>query len=352
MSRSWTGKHSERIGFSMTMGMALSMSSSLSASARHASLQASNQLRQHEMSALKSAINSGDLNSAQVAYSTLTQNTPNLSANSPLAKLGQALQAGNLSQAQEQLATWGAGPNAAQTSSLSATNSNSLNMASAIPQALLQSIGAQGLSATQPQSEQASKAVDKFMQNLMTLAAQQRQSPTDTPSQTNSTPSESAVMAQAYANSRAKSGAKTSGHHHGGGHGGGKSSSANASQGTGNSGANPISGLLSTLASVTQSANSNEQNSSSNSNPQPQAQAENNSASVQTNNESIATPNSATATSTAFASALGALSESFQSMVSALGGDPQKTSMSSFLSALSQNLDNMPSTGNFINVTA
>jgi hypothetical protein len=328
----------------MGMGMALSMSSSLSVNARQASLQASYQLRQHDMAALKSAINSGDLSSAEMAYSTLTQNTPNLNANSPLAKLGQSLQAGNLSQAQEQLAAWGSKPNTTQASSPAPANSSTINNASAIPQALLQSLGSQGLDTTQPQSEQAGKAVDAFMQNLMALAAQQRQSSPQTPTQSTSTQSASTVMSQAFASSRAKSGAKASGHHHGGGHGGGKSSAASASQGSGNSGANPISGLLSTLASVTASSDSSGDNSSSNS--QAQTQLVNNSTSVETSTESSATP------STVSSSALSALSESFQNMVSALGGDPQTTSMSSFLTALSQNLDNMPSSGNFINVTA
>ena len=324
------------------MGMALSMSSSLSASARHASLQASYQLRQHDMSALKSAINSGDLNSAQLAYSTLTQNTPNLSTNSPLAKLGQELKAGNLSQAQQQLASWGAKPIATQVSNSPTSYSNTPNGANAISQALLQSLGAQGSGTNPPQTDRASKAVDAFMQNLMALAVQQRSSSPESSNQTNTTQSESTVMAEAYASSRAKTGTKASGHHLGGGHGAGKSSSSNASQGAANPGSNPISGLLSTLASVTESANTNGENASSNS----QAQAEINSASLQTSNEPIASPN-AVATP-----ALGALSESFQNMVSALGGNPQTASMSSFLSALSQNLENMPSSGNFINVTA
>ena len=328
----------------MTMGMALSMSSSLSASARHASLQASYQLRQHDMSALKSAISSGDLNSAQLAYSTLTQNTPNLSANSPLAKLGQELKAGNLSQAQQQLASWGAKPIATQDSNSPTSYSNTPNGANAISQALLQSLGAQGSGTNPPQTDRASKAVDAFMQNLMALAVQQRSSSPESSNQTNTTQSESTVMAEAYASSRAKTGTKASGHHQGGGHGAGKSTSSNASQATANSGSNPISGLLSTLASVTESANTNGENASSN--PQAQAQAEINSASLQTSNKPIASP-SAVATP-----ALGALSESFQNMVSALGGNPQTASMSSFLSALSQNLENMPSSGNFINITA
>ncbi len=325
----------------MGLGMALSMSSSLSASARQASLQASYQLRQQDMAALKSAINSGDLNSAQLAYSTLTQNTPNLNANSPLAKLGQELSTGNLTQAQKQLASWGAKPIATGNSSDLGTNSNNPN--SALANALMKSFGALGSNTNKLQSDQVNKAAYAFMQNLMALAIQQRNSSPSPATQANTAPSQSAVVSEAFASAKSKSSGKAMGHHHGGGYGGGKgSSTSNPSSNA--STTSPLSDLLSTLTSITSMSNSNGENTSEN--PQPQSQNKDSTAQPNANNSQLSTGVIATPDS------LGSLNQSFQTLVSTLGVNPQNASMSSFISALGQNLENLPASGNFINVTA
>jgi hypothetical protein len=49
---------------------------------------------------------------------------------------------------------------------------------------------------------------------------------------------------------------------------------------------------------------------------------------------------------------LGSLTESYQQMVTALGGNAQSTSLGSFLTTFSQNLADSPSTGNLVDVTA
>lgn len=326
----------------MGMGMALSMSSSLSSSARQASTLASFQQRQHDMAALKSAIHSGDLNAAQLAYSTLTQGTPNLNANSPLAKLGQELKAGNLTQAQQELTTWGAKPNAAAISNTIAPDSSNFNQANAIAQALRQTLGNGASNANTPTSEKTNKAMDAFMQNLMAFAAQQSNAAPQGVSQASPVTSESTVMANAYASSKAKSSNKSATHHHGAGRGKSKGSTTNASSSNTNS--SPLSGVLNTLAEVTSSTNTNADSNSGSSGSV--IQNENSS------NAQIPSAGLNTTGASPTSSALDTLSQSFQTMVSALGGNPQSTSMSSFLSALTQNLENMPSTGNFINVTA
>jgi hypothetical protein len=59
---------------------------------------------------LNQALQSGDLKSAQSAFSSLTANSSNtLDPNSPLGKLGQALASGDLSGAQQDFASMRAG---------------------------------------------------------------------------------------------------------------------------------------------------------------------------------------------------------------------------------------------------
>jgi hypothetical protein len=66
------------------------------------------QFRQN-FSALSQAIQSGNLADAQQAYATLTQSMPNNNPNSPfaqaLAQIGSALQSGNIAGAQQALST-------------------------------------------------------------------------------------------------------------------------------------------------------------------------------------------------------------------------------------------------------
>jgi hypothetical protein len=65
------------------------------------------QQRRQSFNDLTQALQSGDLASAQKAYSTLVQNTPGASnnPNSPLAQIGQALQSGDLAGAQSAMSS-------------------------------------------------------------------------------------------------------------------------------------------------------------------------------------------------------------------------------------------------------
>jgi hypothetical protein len=58
------------------------------------------------MSALKSALQSGDLSAAQSAFAAITANNPNVNPNGPLGQIGQALQTGNISAAQQVASSW------------------------------------------------------------------------------------------------------------------------------------------------------------------------------------------------------------------------------------------------------
>ncbi|WP_162232258.1 hypothetical protein [Methylogaea oryzae] len=64
------------------------------------------QQRRESFNQLASALQSGDLKSAQQAFSTLTPNsTAATDPNSPLAKLGKALQSGDINAAQQAFST-------------------------------------------------------------------------------------------------------------------------------------------------------------------------------------------------------------------------------------------------------
>jgi hypothetical protein len=57
--------------------------------------------RRQDMAALSDALKSGDLDAAQTAYASLTGNTAKVSADSPLGKIGAALEAGDIGAAQK-----------------------------------------------------------------------------------------------------------------------------------------------------------------------------------------------------------------------------------------------------------
>ncbi len=67
------------------------------------------QQKQQDVKGLMSALQSGDLATAQKAYATLTNDNGTPTGDGPLAKIGQALQSGDLSAAQQAAQSWGAG---------------------------------------------------------------------------------------------------------------------------------------------------------------------------------------------------------------------------------------------------
>lgn len=66
------------------------------------------QQRQQNMKALGTALQGSDLGAAQTAFAAISTNNPNMASNpnSPLAKIGQALQAGDLAGAQQAQQAW------------------------------------------------------------------------------------------------------------------------------------------------------------------------------------------------------------------------------------------------------
>ena len=82
--------------------MGMRIASSGSAGVSQSSAVNNWQQNQQNFKALTSALQSGDLASAQKAFSALTAGkSPNSDSNSPLAKIGQALQNGDLAGAQK-----------------------------------------------------------------------------------------------------------------------------------------------------------------------------------------------------------------------------------------------------------
>src|SRR5471032_2960470 len=59
------------------------------------------QQRQQNFSALNTALQSGNLDTAQKAYTSLVGNSANIDPSSPLGQIGAALKSGNLSAAQQ-----------------------------------------------------------------------------------------------------------------------------------------------------------------------------------------------------------------------------------------------------------
>ena len=85
------------------MGMGMRVSSSGSASASQSASISNWQQNQQNIKDLTASLKSGDLAAAQKAFASLSGNnsTSNANSNSPLAKIGQALQNGDLKGAQD-----------------------------------------------------------------------------------------------------------------------------------------------------------------------------------------------------------------------------------------------------------
>ncbi|MES1195819.1 MAG: hypothetical protein ABUL58_02630, partial [Steroidobacter sp.] len=92
--------------FSIGVFMSLQIASNTSAIAQTPSASAWQQRRQ-DFTQLAQALQSGDLDAAKKAYTTLTTDFPNITSNqnSPLSKVGQALQSGDVATAQKAFAS-------------------------------------------------------------------------------------------------------------------------------------------------------------------------------------------------------------------------------------------------------
>ena len=81
--------------------MGMRVGSSGAAAGMQSSAVSNWQQRQQSFKDLNAALQSGDLSAAQKAYSGLTTGSGSTNSNSPLAKIGQALQNGDLAGAQQ-----------------------------------------------------------------------------------------------------------------------------------------------------------------------------------------------------------------------------------------------------------
>ena len=131
------------------------------------------QQRQQNMKALGTALQGSDLGAAQTAFAAISANNPNLASNpnSPLAKIGQALQAGDLAGAQQAQQAWrgahhpgGPGPSAAATPN-AATSSflQTLTPVATTPAASDPASATTGTTSTSAQVEQALAAFEKSL---------------------------------------------------------------------------------------------------------------------------------------------------------------------------------------------
>jgi len=324
------------------------------------------QQRQQNMGALKSALQSGDLASAQSAFASISANMPNLNPNSPLGQIGQALQTGDISSATQISSSWKshargegrqekASPGNTVTSSstsfatalinsltqtglISASNALSPSSASALgantPSAASQTSSVLAPSSLDPAVAQ---SLSTFMQNL--FASLQAQAGAANAPQGSATPSSSegaAIVTSTAPTSAAQvasqtvnsstgiatpmnaSGTPPSGQVRHGPHGGGHH---HYSEGASNS---QLSSNLQALITQLSSSSSS--------------------------TGSVANANSSTSTSTA-TDALAQLQQSFANLSNASGGANSNT-LSAFLQNLSQNLQSMASTGGLVNLSA
>lgn len=328
------------------------------------------QQRQQSMGALKSALQSGDLSSAQSAFASISAKMPNIDPNSPLGQIGQALQTGDIASATKISSSWKSHTRLEgakdQAYSSQATTDPSSSFAAALINSLTQtglinasnavtassstsSAGASTSAATSGSAASAPSSLDPavaqslstFMQNLFaTLQAQAGAQPTalspTTPSSaqgaaavtSSSASSATQVASQTSASSTGltpstnPTGAPSSGPvrhgHHGGGH-------HHYSEGASSS---QLSANLQSLISQLGAANSTSTDLSSASATSPSASTD----------------------------ALAQLQQSFNNLSTATGSSTSSNgannTLAAFLQNLSQNLQSMGTSGSLLNISA
>ena len=334
--------------------------------------------RKTDMNSLLAALKSGNLNQAQVAYSALTQDGVTPLTNSPLARIGQDLQNGNISDAQTIAGRF----QTKVTNNSSDSNSQSSN------NSLLSKLttGSIGISPGSSNSLDKNQAVSAFISSLMSALQGGKANSSSTSSSqsandslTAPTQSASQAMANATAQAQEKNAKKSSGHgqhghHGGGGHSQEVPSSSGISTSSSSSSSTTISALLSSIAgeSVTPTINSTSQTgtpsnnaySIANNTNQLSATLQNlieqlsvskaNTLGSQISTNPTTTDNSyseSNANATNSTQNLSELQNNFNSMVQALGGSAVNSmNLDGFLQKLSNNLQNS-TIGNLIDTS-
>lgn len=299
------------------------------------------QKRQAGLKSVMSALQSNDLASAQKAFDGLNVDTTKLDANSPLAKLGAALQSGDIASAQQ--AAQGLGHRHHKIQNTQSTNATQATSDPAFVQMVAQSL-LSAINNTQTnnspsttstgQSTQAvtgtqdvNKALTAFMQNLMSALEQTNTG--DTSASTNAATSTSATTQSFAANMPPPP----------------PSSGMNDPDGDGDNDGGGFAQSLS-LANTLQGPPSPRFNN------YMQAMGGQMKTNIDNLLQQLTTANASTSTGTGTATTANDLQSSFASFMSALGGQGDSSTLTSFLKNMQQNLQYGSTSGNLLNISA
>ena len=350
------------------MGMGIGSSSAAWASQGSSSLQSSTvsnwQHKQSGLKALNSALQSGDLASAQSAYSAISANNPNISSSSPLGQIGAALQSDDIAGAQKLASSMHTGrmhghggddvdgnqnsansvanatgtaflsaflgaisPSASTTSSTAASDSTSNNS---------NPLGTSLSGVASPSVNQITQDVTSFLQNLFTTLGQGSANTVGTSPSTNA-PSIASGATSAIGTSASTGNSATL-----------PTQPYNPGFQQGYGGAiNQLSNNLQALISQLEGASSSASSSTST--------ASSVSTSTTSTSQTDATAGSMASsgsTPTTTATTISQLQQSFGTLISDAGGTATNSSLTSFLQNFEQNLQNNGATGNLINMQA
>ena len=352
------------------MGMGIGSSSAGWASQGPSSLQSSSvsnwQHKQSGLKALNSALQSGDLASAQSAYSAISANNPNISSSSPLGQIGAALQSGDIAGAQKLASSMHTGrmhghggddvdgnqnsansvANATGTAFLSAflgaispaasTTPTSSTGASDPTSSSSNPLGTSLSGVASPSVNQITQDVTSFLQNLFTTLGQGSANTVGTSPSTNA-PSIASGATSAIGTSASTGNSATL-----------PTQPYNPGFQQGYGGAiNQLSNNLQALISQLEGASSSASSSTST--------ASSVSTSTTSTSQTDATAGSMASsgsTPTTTATTISQLQQSFGTLISDAGGTATNSSLTSFLQNFEQNLQNNGATGNLINMQA
>jgi len=351
------------------MGMGIGSSSAAWASQGSSSLQSSTvsnwQHKQSGLKALNSALQSGDLASAQSAYSAISANNPNISSSSPLGQIGAALQSGDIAGAQKLASSMHTGrmhghggddvdgnqnsansvANATGTAFLSAflgaispaasTTPTSSTGASDPTSSSSNPLGTSLSGVASPSVNQITQDVTSFLQNLFTTLEQGTANSVGTPPTNVLSTASGATSAIGTSASTGNSATLPTQPYNPGfqqGYGGAINQLSNNLQ-----------ALISQLEGASSSASSSTSTASS---------VSTSTTSTSQTDATAGSMASSGSTPTTTATTISQLQQSFGTLISDAGGTATNSSLTSFLQNFEQNLQNNGATGNLINMQA
>jgi len=351
------------------MGMGIGSSSAAWASQGSSSLQSSTvsnwQHKQSGLKALNSALQSGDLASAQSAYSAISANNPNISSSSPLGQIGAALQSGDIAGAQKLASSMHTGRMHGHGGDDVAGNQNSANsVANATGTAFLSAflgaispavsttptsstgasdptssssnpLGTSLSGVASPSVNQITQDVTSFLQNLFTTLEQGTANSVGTPPTNVLSTASGATSAIGTSASTGNAATLPTQPYNPGfqqGYGGAINQLSNNLQ-----------ALISQLEGASSSASSSTSTASS---------VSTSTTSTSQTDATAGSMASSGSTPTTTATTISQLQQSFGTLISDAGGTATNSSLTSFLQNFEQNLQNNGATGNLINMQA